>query len=166
MRIVSVFDSGKPENIKTDATHCRDFLGRYINDIDCFKTPNCQPLEHRIDEGEVLIAFFSTRNIEMDEELRYAYNSCYAPWRRPAFSGNSKLKVDKLSDPSEDVKPSLHGEPPQREPSPNLHGEPSQGEPSQGLHGEPSQREPIQGLHGESPQREPSPDLHGEPSER
>ena len=165
MRIVSVFDLGKPENFKIDATHCSDCLGRYINDIDCFKTPNCQPVKHRTDEGEVIIAFFSLRNIEMDEEWRYAYNSCYAPWRRPAFSGNSKLKVDKLSNPSEDVKPSLHGEPSQREPSPDLHGEPSQREPSQGLHGEPSQRVPSQGIHGEPFQREPSRGLLGEPSQ-
>ena len=103
---VYVFDSGKPENNKIDATHCSDCLGRYINDIDCFKTANCHTVKHRTDEGEVLIAFFSTRNIEKDEELRYAYNSCYARWRKPGFFRNSILKVDKLSNPSEDVKPS------------------------------------------------------------
>ena len=103
---VYVFDSGIPENIKIDATHCSDCLGRYINDIDCFKTANCHPVKHRTDEGEVLIAFFSTRNIEKDEELSYAYNSCYGPSRKPAFFRNSKLEVAKLSNPSEYVKPS------------------------------------------------------------
>ena len=130
---VYVFDSGKPENIKIDATHCSDCLGRYINDIDCFKTANCHPVKHRTDEGEVLIAFFSTRNIEKDEELRYAYNSCYAPWRKPASFRNSK--VDKLSNRSEDVKPSQNRKAvlkskPSEKVKPSLHGEPSQSEPS------------------------------------
>ena len=103
---VYVFDSGKLENNKIDANHCRGSLGCYINDIDCFKTPNCHPVKHRNDESQVLLAFLSTGNIAKDEELRYAYNSCYTPWQRPAFVGNSKLKVHKLSNQSKDVEPS------------------------------------------------------------
>ena len=55
------------------------------NDIDCFKTQNCHPVKRKNDQGEVLICFYASRNIEKDEELRYAYNSSYAPWRKPAF---------------------------------------------------------------------------------
>ena len=85
---IYVFDTGRPENIKIDATHTTDCMARYINDIDCFKAQNCHPVKRHNDEGEVMVTFFATRNVEKDEELRYAYNCSFAPWRKQSFFRN------------------------------------------------------------------------------
>ena len=100
---IYIFDTGKPENVKLDATERSDCLGRYINDVDPFHLPNCQPTKKFNRKNEVMISFYASKNIQADEELRYAYNSSSkgAPWRKAkffdgAFSKDKNAKVVKV----------------------------------------------------------------------
>ena len=68
-----VFDSGKPDYVKIDATDHLDCVGRYINDVDPYHLPNCQPTREADENGDVVICFRCTKNVEEGEEFRFEY---------------------------------------------------------------------------------------------
>ena len=74
----------QPENVIVDASERPDCLARYINDIDCFHSKNCEVKVLRKDK-KWAIAFFATTAILEGEELRYSYGSRDAPWRKESF---------------------------------------------------------------------------------
>ena len=82
---IYIFDCGKPDFIKIDATDQLHCIGRYINDIDPFHLPNCYPRKDYDDKGDVIISFYCSKNVTEGDEFRYAYNSSFAPWRKKRF---------------------------------------------------------------------------------
>ena len=78
---VYVFDTGPPEHVLIDAANCKDCIARFINDTDTIYKANCRPVKFRDSNGEVNIAFYSTRNLKAQEELRYDYGTAEAPWK-------------------------------------------------------------------------------------
>ena len=81
---VYTFQLKEPENVNVDASERPDCLARYINDIDCFHSKNCEVKVLRKDK-KWAIAFFATIAILEGEELRYRYGSQDAPWRKESF---------------------------------------------------------------------------------
>ena len=81
---VYTFQLKEPENVIVDASERPECLARYINDIDCFHSKNCEVKVLR-KEKKWAIAFFATTAILEGEELRYSYGSRDAPWRKESF---------------------------------------------------------------------------------
>ena len=78
---VYVFDTGPPEHVLIDAANCNDCIARFINDSDSLYKANCRPVKFRDSNGTVKIAFYSTRELKAQEELRYDYGTAEAPWK-------------------------------------------------------------------------------------